>query len=45
MVNDPLLEKIKTILTYRIDESWQKLFINNEQFKKLDYESGGMVET
>lgn len=43
IINDPLLDKAKAILNYRIDEDWQKFFLKNEQFKKLDYKAGGMV--
>lgn len=39
IVDDELLKEVEAILSYRIDQDWQKHYLNNEQFNKLDYNS------
>jgi len=36
VVDSRLLSKITATLNFKVEEDWQKLFLNNEQFKKLD---------
>lgn len=43
VVNVNLIHRIQAVLNYRVEADWQELFIDNEQFKKLDYKSAEKV--
>jgi len=43
IVQIDVLRELQAVLNYRVDEDWQKFFIGNEQFKKLDPKAAEMV--
>jgi len=43
VVDMRLLNEITSILSFKVEEDWQKFFNNNEQFKHLDYKTADKV--
>jgi len=43
VVDMRLLNEITSILSFKVEEDWQKFFNNNEQFKHLDYKTADKI--